>query len=74
MGPIVEKLAAEFKGKVDVRVYNVGTDQAASALFGQMGGTGVPEFFLIKSDGTIDEHIIGGIAEGDLRALMDAAK
>lgn len=74
MGPIVEKLTTEFKGKVEVRTYNVDTDQAAAALFTQMGGTGVPEFYLIKSDGTLDEHVIGGIAEADLRALMTAAK
>lgn len=72
MGPIVEALKAEYAGTVDVRVYDVGTDRAANAVFTQMGGTGVPEFYFINSSGQLVDRIIGGASEGALRTKLDS--
>lgn len=72
MGPIVEALKAEYAGKVDVRVYDVATDQAAYDVFVKMGGTGVPEFYFINSQGQLVDRIIGGDSEQTLRTKLDA--
>lgn len=74
MGPIVEALKSEYAGTVDVRVYDVGTDQAAYDVFVKLGGTGVPEFYFINSEGQLVDRIIGGSAEQELRAKLDALK
>lgn len=72
MGPIVDALKAEYAGKVDVRVYDVGTDQAAYDVFVKMGGTGVPEFYFINTQGQLVDRIIGGESEQVLRTKLDA--
>lgn len=72
MGPIVESLKTEYDGKVDVRVYNVGTDQAAYDVFTKLGGTGVPEFYFINTSGQLVDRIIGGAAEQDIKTKLDA--
>lgn len=44
-------------------MYKVDEDQEAANVFTSLGGTGVPEFFFIDKDGTIQNHMIG--YEGD---------
>ena len=74
MGPIVEALKAEYAGKVDIRIYDVATDQAAYDVFVKMGGTGVPEFHFINSQGQRVDTIIGGDSEQALRDKLYALK
>ena len=46
-----------------MRVYLVDENQEAANVFTSLGGTGVPEFYFIGEDGSIQNHMIG--YEGD---------
>lgn len=68
MLPIVEKLAAEFDGRVDVYKVNTDNDGALAAGFGIIS---IPTF-MIFVDGMEKDRFIGAIQEATLRSKLEA--
>lgn len=71
---MVDRLKQQYEGKVEFRNYKVDADQAAIKVFTQLGGTGVPEFYFINSDGTLANKIIGGTDEANFAHYLDQLK
>ena len=67
MGPIVEKLAAEYDGKVKIGKINV--DEAPD-LAGKYNIMSIPSFLFIK-DGNVADKTVGGMQKEDLAARLD---
>ncbi len=67
IGPIVEELANEYEGKIDVRKVNV--DDNAD-LAGQLGIRGIPTLILFK-DGQPAETVVGVVSKSALADLID---
>ena len=54
IAPIVEELAAEYKGKVAIGKCNVDENRALTSSFGVRG---IPAIYLIKNGQVVDEQI-----------------
>lgn len=66
--PTVEKLAKEYKGKVEIQKVNVDKHPELSAKFGVRS---IPTLVFIK-DMNVVEQLKGGTSEGTLRKKLDA--
>ena len=62
MGPIVERMATKYDGKVKVGKINVDSDPDIAGQFNVMS---IPAFFFIK-DGKVVSQTVGGMREEDL--------
>lgn len=74
MAPVVDRLADEYEGDVEIRKMNVEADEDAAALASQYRVEYVPTFVFVNSDGTTAETIVGEAKEADLRDALDALK
>lgn len=66
LGPIVDKLATEFKGKVNVGKVDIDEDPD---LAGQFGVMAVPTLVFFKDGKVVDQHA-GLLPEGTLRQRL----
>lgn len=66
LSPIVDKLAAEFKGKVNVGKVDIDEDPD---LAGQFGVMAVPTLVFFKDGKVVDQHA-GLLPEGTLRQRL----
>jgi thioredoxin 1 len=67
MAPILDKVAARFKGRARVGKVDVDQNQALAAKFGILS---IPMIFLFK-DGQIVEQVVGTTSEDNLAKLID---
>lgn len=56
---MVTELTKKYKGKVEIRVYNVNEDREAGQVATDLGVTGVPEFFFFDKDGKLVNQMPG---------------
>lgn len=74
MAPVVDRLAAEYEGTIEFRLFNVETNQEGAALANQFGAQYVPTFVLVNSDGSVAGQLVGEVAEDELREKLDSLK
>lgn len=67
LGPIVDKLATEFKGKVSVAKLDIDKNPDIAANFGVMG---VPTLIFFKNGEVVDQHV-GLLNEDALRKKLN---
>jgi thioredoxin 1 len=67
IGPILEELAAEYGGKVNVVKVNVDDNPATAS---QYGVRSIPTLLLVKN-GKVQETQIGLLSKSQLAALLD---
>lgn len=67
IGPVVEELANEYDGKIDVRKINVDDN---AELIRQLGIRGIPTLILFK-DGQPAETVVGVVSKSALTDLID---
>ncbi len=67
IGPIVEELATEYDGKIDVRKVNVDDNPE---LTGRFGIRGIPTLILFK-DGEPAETVVGVVTKSALADVID---
>ncbi len=68
LGPTIEELAAQYKGRVKVGKVNVDENQALAQKYGIQG---IPTLILF-SDGAIKEQKVGVQSKDALQGLIDA--
>lgn len=69
MGPIVEELASEYAGKLQVCKMNVDESSKVPAMFGIRA---IPTLILFK-DGEVVDQITGAVAKSTLEAMIAKA-
>ncbi|MCA1733201.1 MAG: thioredoxin [Acidobacteria bacterium] len=67
MMPVVEKIAADYEGKLSVYTVDIDADPEIAARHGVMS---VPTMLVMK-DGTAVERIVGAVSERDLRKKIE---
>lgn len=67
LGPVVDKLATEFKGKVSVAKCDIDKNPDIASAFGVMG---VPTLVFFKNGEVVDQHV-GLLNEDALRKKLD---
>ncbi|MBX3461376.1 MAG: thioredoxin [Planctomycetes bacterium] len=67
LGPIVDRLATEFKGKVSVAKLDIDKNPEIAASFGVMG---VPTLIFFKNGEVVDQHV-GLLNEDALRKKLN---
>ena len=67
IGPIVEELANEYDGKIDVRKVNIDDNPE---LASQLGIRGIPTLILFK-DGKPAETVVGLVSKSALADVID---
>ena len=67
VGPIVEELADEYKGKVKVAKLDV---DANKEVAGKYGVRGIPTLILFK-DGQVVDQIVGAVPKSRIKELLD---
>jgi thioredoxin len=67
MGPILDKVAARYKGRARVGKVDVDENQALAAKFGVMS---IPTIFLFK-EGQIVEQVVGTTSEDNLAKMIE---
>ena len=67
IGPVVEELANEYDGKIDVRKVNVDDN---AELTRQLGIRGIPTLILFK-DGQPAETVVGVVSKSALADVID---
>lgn len=67
VGPIIDELAEEYKGRVKICKVNVDENPVTAARFGI---SSIPTMVLIKN-GALVETLIGGRPKNDLKAFLD---
>ena len=75
MKPLVERLALEYKGKVEFRRYVDSGDPVGDQLSQAFSIQYVPTFAFVNSDGSLSgQLLVGGVTEDVLRARLDVLK
>ena len=75
MKPLVERLAQEYKGKVEFRRYVDSGDPVGDQLSRLFNIQYVPTFAFVNSDGSLSgQLLVGGVTEAVLRARLDVLK
>ena len=69
IGPIVEELASEYAGKLQVCKMNVDESSKVPAMFGIRA---IPTLILFK-DGEVVDQITGAVAKSTLAAMIEKA-
>lgn len=67
VGPIIDELAEEYKGRVKICKVNVDENPVTAARFGI---SSIPTMVLIKN-GSLVETLIGGRPKNDLKAFLN---
>jgi thioredoxin 1 len=67
VGPIVEELAEEYKGKVKVAKLDVDNNKQVASKYGVRG---IPTLMLFK-DGQIVDQIVGAVPKSRIKELLD---
>ncbi len=73
MKPIVDRLASEFRGKVDVYIVDVETQKYVD-LIAAYRVNAIPTFAFVNSDGALNDYFVGGMSEEDLKNRFEALK
>ncbi|HEY5506487.1 MAG TPA: hypothetical protein VIK83_03255 [Coriobacteriia bacterium] len=72
MKPLVERLAREYKGKIEFRRYVDSGDPEGDRLSQAFNVQYVPTFVFVNSDGSLSgQPIVGGVDEATLRQRLD---
>jgi thioredoxin-like negative regulator of GroEL len=75
MKPLVERLANEYKAKIEFRRYVDSGDPVGDGLAQQFNIQYVPTFAFVNADGSVSgKPIVGGVDEATLRQRLDALK
>lgn len=75
MKPLVERLASEYKDKVEFRQYIDSGDPVGDGLAQQFKIQYVPTFVFVNADGSVSgQPLVGGVGEDVLRQRLDALK
>jgi len=74
MKPVVDGLAKEYDGRVEVRRYNVETDPKGVELANSLGVEFVPTFVYVNSDGVQAGTKVGGATAEEMRTQLDSLK
>ncbi len=69
VGPIVEELADEYKGKVKVAKLDVDNNKQVASKYGVRG---IPTLMLFK-DGQVVDQIVGAVPKSRIKELLDKA-
>ena len=67
VGPIVEELADEYKGKIKVAKLDVDSNKQIASKYGVRG---IPTLMLFK-DGQIVDQIVGAVPKSRIKELLD---
>lgn len=67
VGPIVEELAEEYKGKIKVAKLDVDNNKQVASKYGVRG---IPTLMLFK-DGEIVDQIVGAVPKSRIKELLD---
>jgi thioredoxin 1 len=67
VGPVVEELAGEYKGKIKVAKMDV---DANKQIAGKYGVRGIPTLMLFK-DGQVVDQIVGAVPKSRIKELLD---
>lgn len=70
LAPIVEQLAEENKGSVNVGKLNVDENPKTATKYGIRG---IPTLLFFK-DGKVQEQVVGVRSKGEIQGLIDAKK
>jgi thioredoxin 1 len=70
IGPVVEELAAEYRGSVKIGKLNIDESPTAPANYGI---SGIPTLLLFKS-GEVVDRMVGVPSKAKLQQVLDAAK
>ncbi len=69
VGPILDKLAEEYDGRIRFTKLNVDENRQTAA---QYGIRSIPTMMIFK-DGQVNDQIVGALSEDKLRQRLDAA-
>ena len=69
IGPLVDQLAAEYKGKIKVGKLDIDAHQAVPQKYGVMS---IPTLLLFK-DGQVADQIVGAVPKSKLDAMVKRA-
>ncbi|MGB6064457.1 MAG: thioredoxin [Desulfomonilaceae bacterium] len=69
VGPIVEELADEYRGKVKVAKLDVDNNKQIASKYGVRG---IPTLMLFK-DGQVVDQIVGAVPKSRIKELLDKA-
>ncbi len=67
VGPVVEELAGEYKGKIKVAKLDVDSNKQVA---GKYGVRGIPTLMLFK-DGQVVDQIVGAVPKSRIKELLD---
>jgi thioredoxin 1 len=67
VGPVVEELAGEYKGKIKVAKLDVDNNKQVA---GKYGVRGIPTLMLFK-DGQVVDQIVGAVPKTRIKELLD---
>lgn len=72
MKPVVDRLKAEYEGRIDFRIYGrVNSDRASGQFANQHGVAAIPTMVLVAPDGTERGRLIGAVDEDALRTFLE---
>ncbi len=67
IAPIVDEIAAQYKGRVRVAKMNVDENQSTP---GKYGVRGIPTLILFK-DGKVVDQLVGAVPKGQIKELVE---
>jgi thioredoxin len=67
VGPVVEELAGEYKGKIKVAKLDVDSNKEVASKYGVRG---IPTLMLFK-DGQVVDQIVGAVPKSRIKELLD---
>jgi thioredoxin 1 len=67
VGPVVEELAGEYKGKIKVAKLDVDSNKEIASKYGVRG---IPTLMLFK-DGQVVDQIVGAVPKSRIKELLD---
>lgn len=67
VGPVVEEIAEEFKGKFKVAKLNIDEGQKVASSFGVMS---IPTLMFFKN-GQVLEQVVGAVGKAELKAKIE---